>query len=1099
MSHMLRIQLLGEFCLLDDGRLIHGLNKPRQQALLAYLLLHRHTPQSRQHLAFCFWPDSTESQAHTNLRKLFFQLRQTLPEADRYLLTDAHALAWRTEALYALDVAELEQLLDALEQEPAPSIETIQRVGALYAGKLLPSCYDDWVLPLRRALHERVVHVLEKALVSLEVRHEYQAGLHTAEYLLRLDPLHEPTYLHLMRFRAHTGDRTAALKAYHECVNILAQELGVPPASETQLLYQQLLTNEIQPAPKTNAAQPSSQPHVPLVGRAAEWQILRRALNERVQRGPHLLMVWGEAGVGKTRLVEELIHWARLQPGSVAYARAYAAEGTMAYAPIIEWLRSDALRPELLHLDALWRAELERLLPELMARQSTLPAPQRMSEGWQLQRFYEAMAHAVLAAPTPLLLVLDDMQWCDGETFAWLRFLLRFRPHAPLLVVGTARSESFDPQHPLPSLRQALQRAGQWSDITLATLTALETTVLAGHLAQGDAADWAEALYRETEGNPLFVVEMVQAGFAEAAAAGQTVALPQTVQAVIEERLSRLTPQTHQLAQLAATIGRGFTVEELAVASGFGEDMLVMGLDELWRHRIVREQGERYDFSHDKIREVAYRQASVPRRRSLHQHVGSALALIYAGREDEVAGELAVHAEQVGHIGHAIEYLERAARVEQSVGAYADAVVRLRRALHLIPSLPLPAEDVLQRELALLTLLGTCLLALRGYGDSEVEAVYQRAHAVCAQLADDPQLMPILVGLASFYLVRGELRQALAIAEQALQLAERVGDDGLLVEAHGITGIVLQYLGEFQASIAHLEQALSRYDTRLHSVHAIAYGQEPGVTCLVLLSISLWQAGYADRSLEKMREAQALARAVAHPYTLTFAQTYVAHLYHLRQEPAAAEMAASVSLDSAHRYGLQYWLAIGAIYLHWAKTRLAGACTQTVVDAGSSAADHVAQLQAAINGFKGTGAGLVESYYLGIMADAEAAMHRPLAALATLEKARRRAEQNEDFFWLAELQRLRGEFLLALLDVKQREPEFEAAAEVAFLQALQTARTQQAHMLELRATTSLARLWLRQGRRENAYESLKSICNWFTEGWNTPDLQAATTLLAELA
>jgi DNA-binding SARP family transcriptional activator/predicted ATPase len=1094
MAPILRIQLLGEFRLFLDDRPVDTFDQPRLQTLLAYLLLHRHAPQPRQQIAFCFWPDSSEEQAQTNLRKLLFQLRQALPQASEFLYSDHRRLGWRSETRYSLDVAELEQGMNALEQSKMPDLATIERVVTLYRGELLPICYDDWLLPLRRELHERVVNGLTQALGGLETQREYEAGIRCAEHLLRLDPLHEASYRQLMNFRALGGDRAGALRVYHSCARLLEQELGVPPAAETQALYQHLLQVEAQPA----AIAPTPQVvQIPLVGRQIEWQTLQQRWRSASQ-GPHLVLVWGEAGMGKTRLVEELRHWARLRPGSIAYARAYAAEGELAFAPVTTWLRSETLRPALEKLEPVWLTELARLLPELLTWRPDISRPSPMTEGWQRQRFHEALARAMLAAPAPRLLVLDDLQWCDGETLGWLRYLLRFDPQASLVVVGTARTEEVDQTCPLHELLRELQRDKQLTELTLTPLELVETVELAQLIADGDVTPWAEQLYRETEGNPLFVVETVRAGLVESHPVrhdGQLNGLPPTVQAVIATRLAQLSPSAHQLVQLAATIGRAFTFDVLAVASELDEDGLVQGLDELWRRRLVREQATGYDFSHDRIREVAYNQQSRARRRQVHRRIGAALERLYAENLDEVVGELATHAEQAGQIEQAIGYLRRAAELAQTVGAYPEAIARLRKAIALLQSQPLTLESAMQQELAMLVPLGASLLTLRGYGDQEVEAVYQRAHHLCTQLGDDPHLMPTLIGLALFYMIRGELKQALMIGQQGLLLAQRTRDDGLLLEGHLTLGPILLFMGEFRASVTHLEQALTLYDPARHSVHAAVYGQEPGVVCQVILSVSLWFLGYADRSLRLMEGALALAHKVSHEYTLSFAQGFTAYLYHLRQEPASAQVAARAGVELARRQGFQYWLAVSSMFHGWATVRLNAASGKPALQTQES----IAQMQEAFAGFKQTGAGLYRGYYLSLIAEAQVATHALDAGLAGLDEALAIMDVVRDRYWLAELHRLRGELLLARVDTAQAAAELEAEAEAAFCRAICTSQAQEARMLELRAATSLARLWMHQGKREQARELLAGIYGWFTEGFDTPDLLAAQRLLTDLA
>jgi DNA-binding SARP family transcriptional activator/tetratricopeptide (TPR) repeat protein len=1098
MPPMLHIHLLGDFRIYLDDQPLDLIKRPRQQALLAYLLLHRHAPQARQHLAFTFWPDSTEEQAFTNLRKLFFQLRQSLPAPDTYLYSTSQHIGWRNDAPFRLDVAELEQALEQLEKKTSiDDLAVVEQVLALYSGELMPDCYDEWLLVLRNNLHERVLNSLTNALATLEHKHEIKLALRVAEYLLRLDPLRESTYRHLMRLRALSGDRPGALRVFHECVRALELELGVPPASETRALYEQLLKTE--PKKMTPAYTPAQRhEHIPLVGRKHEWQMLQLAWSQMNTRGSHMVTVWGEAGIGKSRLVEELTHWASLHPGSVLYARAYAAEGSLAYAPVTTWLRNDLLQPGLAKLETVWLSELVRLLPELQRQFPELPAPAPLSEGWQLQRFHEAIARALLTAPAPRVLVLEDMQWCDSETFGLLRYLLRFDRAAKLLIVGTARREAVDEQHPVYALRQQLLREAQWTELELHPLNFEETIELASHLTHEDFVAWKARIYQETEGNPLFVVEMVQAGMIQAKPEvqnGQAVRLPTTVQTVIEARLAQLSSHARQLAQFAATMGRAFTVDVLAKASDLDEDDLIQALDELWRRRIIREHGPAYDFTHDKIREVAYAQQSQMRRRLAHRRIGEALTQVYAGRLELVAGELAVHAEQAGQLEEAIHYLRLVAEQAQTVGAYAETITRFRHAIELLALLPLPQEAAMQQELAMLVPLGTCLIALRGYAHPDVAAVYQRAHQLCTQLGDDPHLMPVLVGLVLFYVVRGELHQAHKIGEQSLQLAQRMQDADLLVEGHTAMGLLLQYLGQFRASVTHLEQALALYDPDRHGAHAAIYGQDPGVACRMCLGISLWFLGYADRSLHLMQEALAMAYQVNHPYTLMLAQNFTSYLHSLRREPTVLQTAAATAVEFASRQGFFYWLMINTIYHGWARVHVSVAAGEPV----SQALETVAQMREALAGFMLTGATLYRGYYMSLIADACASAGDMDAAVTTLDEALAIMEAADERDCLAELQRLRGEFWLKHASADLTAQEREANAEKAFLQAMHTAHAQEARMLELRAATNLARLWMQQGKSERAYHTLKPLADWFTEGLDTVDLQNAKALLASLA
>jgi predicted ATPase/DNA-binding SARP family transcriptional activator len=779
MSPILQIQLLGDFRLFVDHQPLDTLNQPLLQARLAYLLLHRHAPQLRQQLAFTFWPDATDAQAHTNLRKVIFHLRQALPQADTFLLIDQQRIGWRADAPFTLDVAELEQALTTLEQAKAPDTTSVEQVLALYRGELLPTCYEDWLLVQRQALHERVVNGLTTALEGLAAQRAYTTAIRCAEHLLRLDPLHEPPYRYLMHLRALNGDRAGALRVYHTCATLLDQELGVPPAAETQALYEHLRKNELQPAAMASAPQPIQ---IPLVGRKREWETLQHAWREMANRGPHLLLVWGEAGMGKTRLVEELVHWASLRPGTVVYARSYAAEGDLAYAPVTAWLRSEPLCAALSQLDRVWRTELSRLLPELHQEYPDLPLPAPMSEGWQRQRFYEALARAVLAASPPVLLVLDDLQWCDEETLNWLRYLLRFDPQAPLLVVGTARTEEVDVAHPLHELLRQLQRDGQMTELTLSSLGLEETIELAHQVATEDVTAWTDQLYQETEGNPLFVVETVRAGFVkghEQQSGSQRRVLPPTVHAVIATRLAQLSPPARQLAQLAATIGRAFTLDVLAAASDLDEDALVQGLDELWQRRIVREQATSYDFSHDKLREVVYTETTPARRRLLHSKLAIELERLHAERLAEMSSVIAVHYQQAQNFEKAGHYFQKAGQYAVAQFAHNEAIRHFSNALTCFPksSLATRFQLLLLRE-------ETYRATGRGQEQQQdLEALQLDAAALDRELDTSQHQAEVAVRYSKFYERAGRYSDSATAATLGIQLARSCG--AMEIEAVG--------------------------------------------------------------------------------------------------------------------------------------------------------------------------------------------------------------------------------------------------------------------------------------------------------------------------
>jgi DNA-binding SARP family transcriptional activator/DNA polymerase III delta prime subunit len=698
-DQIITIRLLGSFQITHAQHGPVNFEQARLQALLACLLLHGQRPLSRLHLAARFWPDSTEQQARTNLRNLWHRLRRALPGADRFLTADELALQWRGDASCWLDVTEFENYL-AQARSAASADEQITLIeGAVncYGGDLLPGDYSDWLLAERERLSQAYGRALSQLAALHENRREYRQAIKYTQALIRHDPLHEPAYGQLMRLQALNNDRATALHTYHTAAARLHRELDVTPDRPLRDLYEQLLNQADLPV-----AQPQSGAALPLVGRHVAWERLQKAWRD-ANRRPHLLLISGEAGIGKTRLAEELVEWVARQGLTALTARSYAAEGDLPYAPIVAWLR----RQPLPLLADPWLRELARLLPEILVERPDLPPPEPLNEAWQRRRLFAALAQALVGGQTAVLFFLDDIHWADPDTLDWLHFLLTERrepgSRTRLLVIATVRREEVIAASPLTAWQTGLARANRLTEITLGPLNEAATLALAEHVAQRPFdPSLAPLFFQGTEGHPLFIVEMVRAGLAQAAPAtdaelldhaaamlARPTALPARVRQALEARLSQLSPAAQNVMGAAAVIGRAFTYDILRQTVDLNEDELVNCLDESWRRRIIREQEEdAYDFSHDKLREVAYAGLSRARRRWLHGRAAHALETRHAAGIQPVAGVIARHYEASGQLAAAVAYYGQAAAAARVVYAHDEALTALKKAIGLLAGLP---------------------------------------------------------------------------------------------------------------------------------------------------------------------------------------------------------------------------------------------------------------------------------------------------------------------------------------------------------------------------------------------------------------------------
>lgn len=1042
-------------------------------------MLNRAAPQSRQHVAFLFWPDSAEAQARTNLRHLLHDLRSLLPEADRFLHVDTHTLQWQPDAPCTLDVAEFEKAWNEAQKAADPGSRrlALEKAVSLYQGDLLPGCYDDWIRPARERLHSMLQEAMDKLVEVLESERDYPAAIRYAQRLLQFDSLREETYLRLMQLHALNNDRAAALRVYHTCVTTLQRELGVPPNAALRQFHERLLNVESAGALGKSIAALSATS--PLVGREWAWAQLRQAWNIASEGKAICVLATGEPGIGKTRLAEEFCQWVKRQGALVTTARSYAAEGRLAYAPIVEWLRSAEFRESVKKLDLIWRSELARLLPELAAAKADEVPADALPENLQRQRMFEALARAIVQEGQPRVLHLDDAHWTDPDTLEWLHYLLRFDLHARLILLITSRPEGLADDHPLAILRHPLTVRGQLIEILLDRLGPEETTKLVENLTgQKLSIDMARHVYQETEGNPLFIVETVRAA-AQLRSPLTTLQLPSKAQAAIEARLAQLSPTARDLARAAAVLGRAFRVDVLKYVSKSDDDPLVRDLDELWRQRIVREQGaDAYDFSHDKIRDVAYAGLSPARRRQLHQRAAGALETLFAHETDSVSGQIAAHYEQARMLAQAVPYYLRAGRAAHQLSALTEAITYLTRGLDVLKSLPETSERH-QLELRLRLTLGAPLLAARGYSFPAVEENFSRAHELCRQAGDTPQLFQALWGLGRYYLVRPDLNAAHAIGQQLLTIAHRTEDQELLLEAHNSLGAFLFHLGRLKSSHDHLLRGYALYDPQQHRHHAYVYGQDPGVVCLTRSAWALWHLGYADHALERSQSAVDLANEVAHPFSQAFAISYAAVLHVFCRDSAAALIQAERGRRVSEKYGIPIFSAIAGFTHGWALAQ------QGSTDQGLQA------MKDGVEVFGAIGAELGIPFMLTRWAEVYGITHRPSLGLDLLARAQAIMERTHERWSEPELHRVRGELLL-------RSGADETQAAACFERAVAVAQSQAARLPELRATVALARLWQRQGRAADARRTLADLYSGFTEGHHTPDLIEAKALLESL-
>jgi predicted ATPase len=598
----------------------------------------------------------------------------------------------------------------------------------------------------------------------------------------------------------------------------------------------------------------------------------------------------------------------------------------------------------------------------------------------------------------------------------------------------------------------------------------------------------------KTDGIPLFVEELVktvlESGLVQEDAGRYVLtgplpplAIPATLQDALMARLDRLAV-VKEVAQLGAVLGREFAYELLQAVAPLDEATLQQALARLVEAELLYQRGlppqATYSFKHALIQDAAYQSLLKSTRQQHHQRIAQALEVQFPATIETQPELLAHHYTEASLITQALPYWQMAGQRALERSANAEAISHLTKGLEVLKLLPDTPERT-QQELSLQATRCTALMNTRGQAAPEVEHAYARAWELCQKVGQPPQLFSVLRGLTYVYIVRAEFQTARELGEQLLELAQRTQEPPLLLFAYHHLAGILFHLGELAPARALLDQGIALYNPVQHSALAVMYGQDPGVVCRSYAARPLWLLGYPDQALQWSREALALAQELAHSPSLAFALNWAATVHQFRRDaPATQEQAeALITLSTAQAFAA--WLPFGTVLRGWALAQQ------------GAREEGIAQIRQGMAAWRATGAEVDRPYFLALLAEEYRKADQTEEALSVVAEALALVHRSGDCYWEAELHRLKGE-LWSQSAVAQRE-EVEAC----FHQAFDIARRQQAKSLELRAAMSLARLWRHQGKRTEVYELLAPVYGWFTEGFDTADLQDAKALLEELA
>ncbi len=840
---------------------------------------------------------------------------------------------------------------------------------------------------------------------------------------------------------------------------------------------------------------------LPLVGRHEEIGLLMRAWEGSREGRGNVVLIQGEAGIGKSRLLEALRDQASEGAHTWVAIRSSPYHTASTLYPVIEhmkramrWKPNDGAQVKFEKLENMLREQHSWPMGEsvpLFAAMMSVPltesgyAPLNMTPQQQREATFDVTLAALLelAERQPLLMLWEDLHWADPTTVQMLSLLIDQVPTAPILVVGTYRPEF----------------AAPWparSHITPITLNRLERAEVEGivtNIGGGKAfpTEVLDHVVTKADGVPLYVEELTKTVLHSEIlheaedrfvmnGALADMNIPETLQASLMSRLDRM-PMVREVAQIGAVLGREFDYSMLASLAPHEDLDLQNGLGQLVENDLLYQRGRgqraHYVFKHALIQDAAYQSLLKRSRQKYHLQVAELLKERFPETIEAHPDLAAHHYTEAGDTERAITYWHNAGQLAAGLSAHKETIAHLSKALDLLPALP---DDAARSslELDLLVAIGPSFVASKGYAATEVGQTNIRARELCDQLDDKSRLSPILRGLALFHQVRGETNAAREFATEFFEFSQREQDEGAQMLGRYSLGNCLMFCGEPRQGREHLAKAVEQYDPEKHRSLALVYSVDVGATAQGFEALCLWLLGYPDQALKKSEAMLSLAQQQGHPFSLGFAWVFGSMVYQFRRERDAVSEQAKQAIDFALKNGFPSFVAWGKPLLGWAQ------------DARGEDPKGSDLIFEGLEDASQTGSQNFRPYFNALRADALIAEGQIDTALRIVEDEL--ALDAEERLWLPELHRLRGELV-------QHAETMAPQAESSLQLALQISRDQEAKSLELRAATSLARLWHSQGKTTEAHDLLAPVYGWFTEGFDTADLKDAKALLDELS
>jgi TOMM system kinase/cyclase fusion protein len=987
---------------------------------------------------------------------------------------------------------------DDAQRAVRAGLEIIRDAGAMsYASSAQPSTHTTHESPVQPHLQQPIqvrvgIHtgLVVAGEMGIKEKRETMAIVgDTPNIAARLQGLAEPDTVLMSSFTYKL------VEGYFECTNLGPHNLkGI---SSPMTVYRAIKESDVQSRLEVAV----SRGLTPLIGRKQEIELLLERWDRIKHYMGQVVLLSGEAGIGKSRLVRALKEGLANESFVSIENRCSPYYQNSALYPVIDHLerllefkRQDSHQQKLHKLEKtieMYDFPRQDMVP-LFSSLLSIPLndqypPLNLTPERQKQKTTEALIAWLLeeTEKQPVLYIVEDLHWVDPSTLEYLTLLIEQVATARIFALFTFRPD-FTPPWPMRS---------HLNQIMIGRLAQKQVKLMVERVANNKALppELLQNIIAKTDGVPLYVEELtkmvLESGLLEEKNGKYKLtgplpqlAIPATLHDSLMARLDRIT--TGEVCGLAATLGRSFTYELIDAVSSHEESVLQTELNRLVDAELIYQRGlppnSSYMFKHALIQEAAYQSLLKSKRRKYHEKVAQVLNERFQDIRENQPEILAHHYTEAGLIEEAIEHWKKAGLKSRERSANVEAISHLNKGLELLKALP-ENNHRAHKELGLQTVIGPAWMALRGYAAPEVEQAYTRARALCEQIGETSHLFAVLWGLWLMHHVRANLKTAHELGDQLLQLAQQVEDPPLLVEAHRNLGATLFGLGEFIRAQTHLEKSQALYDSQRHRFHVSLFGQDPGVASLSYGSWILWLRGYPDQALERVYEALTLAQELSHPFSIAYATTWTAWVHQLRREGKGVHEQAKAATALCAEQAFEQWGAWATSLLGWGLTEL------------GQMEEGIPQIRQGLAKSQATGAELLRPYYLSLLAEAYGKAGLAKEGVTVLDEAIDTVNRNSERLHEAEIYRTKGELLLNLSEGNTAE------AEKSFRKSLMVAQAQGAKSLELRTAVSFSRHLHKQGKKEEAPQVLAEIYGWFTEGIDTRDLKEAKALLEELS